>query len=73
MVGFPEVERLATRKRWLAMKCDLSRQSLDRSIRQLRRSTTWVQGAMKLVRASGPLLVLAAPLARFLSKRSHQA
>ena len=73
MVEFAEVKRLAARKRWLAMKCDLSRQSLDGSIRRLRHSTTWVQGALKLVRASGPLLILAAPLARFFSKRNHKA
>jgi hypothetical protein len=69
MVGFPEIERLANRKRWVAMKCELSRQSLDGSVRRLRSSTTWVHGAMNVVRASGPLLILAAPLARFLSKR----
>ena len=66
MVGFTEVERIASRKRWVVMKCDLSRQALGGSISRLKTFAIWVPSVFIVARAMGRLLFVALPLARYL-------
>lgn len=73
MVGFPEIDRIATRKRWVVTKCDLSRRVLDQSLGQLKSSGMWLQTGINVARSSGRLLWVIVPLVKFLRNRKQAA